>query len=103
MIRSVKTPGIHRAVAGTAAGLLAVAGVLTDGGAATADTTLTLRHPVMDTTHLSAPNADVPLGPGHPATPSWDRPRGVSATSMLMAGDSPGSRADNEPSGRIGI
>jgi len=52
VIRSVKTPGIHRAVAGTAAGLLAVAGVLTDGGAATADTTLTLRHPVMDTTHL---------------------------------------------------
>src|SRR5262245_36509229 len=57
--------GIRRAVAGMTAGLLAVAGVLASGGAASADTTITLRYPVTGTTHLATPNADVPLGPGH--------------------------------------
>jgi hypothetical protein len=65
MIRSVKTPGIRRALAGTAAGLLVVAAVLASAGAASADTTLTLRYPVTGTTHIATPNANVPLGPGH--------------------------------------
>jgi hypothetical protein len=52
-------------VAGTAVGLLAVVGMLTSGGAASADSTVTLRYPVTGTTHLATPNADVPLGPGH--------------------------------------
>jgi len=65
MTRSISITGLRRAVAGTAAGVLAVAAVLTTGGAASADTTLTIRYPVTGTTHLATPNADVPLGPGH--------------------------------------
>jgi len=65
MTRNIRITGLRRAVAATAAGLLAVAGALTSGGAASADTTLTLRYPVTGTTHLATPNADVPLGPGH--------------------------------------
>ena len=65
MTRSISTRGIRRAVAGTAAGLLAVATVLATGGTASADTFLTIRYPVTGTTHLATPNADVPLGPGH--------------------------------------
>lgn len=65
MTRSIRITGLRSAAAGTAAGLLAVAGVLTSGGAASADTTVTLRYPVTGTTHLATPNADVPLGPGH--------------------------------------
>jgi hypothetical protein len=65
MTRSIRTTGLRRAVAGTAAGLLAVAGVLMSAGAASADTTVTLRYPVTGTTHIATPNANVPLGPGH--------------------------------------
>jgi hypothetical protein len=65
MTRFIKIIGLRRAVAGTAAGLLAVTGVLMSGGSASADTTLTIRYPVTGTTHLATPNADVPLGPGH--------------------------------------
>ena len=65
MTRSIRMNGIRQAVAGMTAGLLAVAGVLAGGGAASADTTITLRYPVTGTTHLATPNADVPLGPGH--------------------------------------
>jgi hypothetical protein len=46
------------------AGLLALAGVLASTGTASADTIVTLRYPVTGTTHLAAPNADLPLGPG---------------------------------------
>lgn len=63
MIISVKTLGIRGAVAGSAAGLLAVAGVLTSAGAASADTTVTFRYPVTGTTHIATPNATVPLDP----------------------------------------
>jgi hypothetical protein len=65
MIRSVRTPGIRGALAGTAAGLLAVAAVLASVGTASADTTVTLRYPVTGSTHIATPNANVPLGPGH--------------------------------------
>jgi len=65
MSRSIGTAGLRRAVAGTAAGLLAVAGVLASAGTASADTTLTIRYPVTGTTHLTTPNGDVALGPGH--------------------------------------
>jgi hypothetical protein len=51
-------------VAGSAASLLAVSGVLASTGTASADTIVTLRYPVTGTTHLAAPNADLPLGPG---------------------------------------
>jgi hypothetical protein len=46
------------------AGLLTVAGVFASSGTASADTTITIRYPVTGTTHLAAPNADLPLGPG---------------------------------------
>jgi hypothetical protein len=70
MNRSIGITGLRRAVAGTAAGLLAVAGVLASAGAASAgaksaDTTLTIRYPVTGTTHLATPNGNVALGPGH--------------------------------------
>jgi hypothetical protein len=65
MNRSISTRGLRRAVAGTAASLLAVAGVLASSGPASADTTLTIRYPVTGTTHLATPNGDVALGPGH--------------------------------------
>jgi hypothetical protein len=58
-------PGIRKLVVGSAAGLLAVSGALASTGSASADTTLTLRYPVTGSTHLAAPNADLPLGPGH--------------------------------------
>jgi hypothetical protein len=64
MIRFMKTSGLRRAVAGSAATLLAVSGVLASTGTASADTIVTLRYPVTGTTHLAAPNADLPLGPG---------------------------------------
>ena len=64
MIKSVLRSGTRRAVIGSAAVLLAVAGVVASTGSASADTTVTLRYPVTGTTHLAAPNADVPLGPG---------------------------------------
>ena len=64
MTRSIRITGLRRAVA-VQRPAAAVAGVLTSGGAASADTTLTLRYPVTGTTHLATPNADVPLGPGH--------------------------------------
>jgi hypothetical protein len=60
----MKTSGLRRAVAGSAATLLAVSGVLASTGTASADTIVTLRYPVTGTTHLAAPNADLPLGPG---------------------------------------
>ena len=65
MTRCIRTTGLRRAVAGTAAGLLSVVGVLMSAGTASADTTLTIKYPVTGTTHLATPNADVPLGPGH--------------------------------------
>lgn len=65
MTRFIRVTGRRRAVAGTAAGLLAMAGAFTGGAAASADTTVTLRYPVTGTTHLATPNADVHLGPGH--------------------------------------
>lgn len=65
MIRPIRRSGIRAVVAGSAAGLMAIAGVLASGGAASADTTLTLKYPVTGTTHLAVPNADVSLGPGH--------------------------------------
>ena len=65
MISLINFTGVRRAVAGTAAGLLAAAWVLASAGTASADTTLTIRYPVTGTTHLTTPNGDVPLGPGH--------------------------------------
>jgi hypothetical protein len=64
VIRSVRGSRVRRAVAGSAAALLAASGLLASAGPASADTTVTLRYPVTGTTHLAAPNADVPLGPG---------------------------------------
>lgn len=64
MIRSIKASGIRRAATGSAAGLLALAGVLASTGTASADTTVTFKYPVTGTTHLATPNGDVSLGPG---------------------------------------
>jgi len=56
---------MRRAVVGSAAVLLAIAGVVASAGSASADTKITLRYPVTTgSTHLAAPNATVPLGPG---------------------------------------
>jgi hypothetical protein len=52
------------AVVTASAGLLAVAGVLASAGPASADTTLTVQYKVTGSSHLSAPNANLPLGPG---------------------------------------
>jgi hypothetical protein len=65
VIRSVMGSRMRRAAVGSAAALLAVAGVVASSGSASADTTVTLRYPVTGSTHLAAPNADVPLGPGN--------------------------------------
>lgn len=64
MIRSVLRPGFRRVAVGLAAALLAVTAVVASGGPASADTTVTFRYPVTGSTHLAAPNATVPLGPG---------------------------------------
>jgi hypothetical protein len=55
---------LRRTVMAASAGLLTVAGVFASAGPASADTTITIRYPVTGTTHLAAPNADLPLGPG---------------------------------------
>jgi hypothetical protein len=66
MFSAIKRSGIRRAVTISAAGVLTTAGVLASGvGAASADTTATLKYPVTGTTHLATPNGDVALGPGH--------------------------------------
>ena len=64
MIRSATGSRTRRAVLGAGAALLAVAGLVASAGPASADTTITLRYPVTGSTHLAAPNATVPLGPG---------------------------------------
>lgn len=55
---------MRRAAVGSAAALLAVAGLVASAGSASADTTIKARYPVTGSTHLAAPNATVPLGPG---------------------------------------
>jgi hypothetical protein len=65
MIRSIGTSRLRKAVVGSAAGLLAVSGILASTTGASADTTVTFRYPVTGTTTLATPNASVPLGPGH--------------------------------------
>lgn len=65
MFRVIKRSGIRRGVTISAAGALAMAGVLASGATASADTTATLKYPVSGTTHLAKPNADLSLGPGH--------------------------------------
>jgi hypothetical protein len=65
MIRSIGRSRLRKAVVGSAAGLLAVSGILASTTGASADTTVTFRYPVTGTTTLATPNASVPLGPGH--------------------------------------
>jgi hypothetical protein len=65
MIRSIGTSRLRKAVVGSAAGLLAVSGILASTTGASADTTVTFRYPVTGSTTLATPNASVPLGPGH--------------------------------------
>jgi hypothetical protein len=64
MTRSAQRTRIRRAVIGSLTALIAGCGVLASAGAASADTTVTLRYPVSGSTHLAAPNATLPLGPG---------------------------------------
>lgn len=64
MTRFTSMPEFRRSVAVSAAGLLALTGVLASTGAASADTTVTYRYPVTGSTYLAAPNATVSLGPG---------------------------------------
>jgi hypothetical protein len=68
MIRLTRNSGIRGAVAGSAAALLAVAGVLASSATASADTTATIKYKVTGSTHLAVPNADLTLGPGHLTT-----------------------------------
>jgi hypothetical protein len=65
MLRGMKSFGIRRAVAVSAAGALAVVGVVASGTAASADTIVTIKYPVTGSTHLAVPNANLTLGPGH--------------------------------------
>jgi hypothetical protein len=44
--------------------MLAVSGVLASAGAASADTTITVRYPVTGSTYIKAPNFTLALGPG---------------------------------------
>jgi len=62
--RSVISSGVRRAAIGCVASLLAVPGTVASAGPASADTTITVRYPVTGSTHLAAPNATLPLGPG---------------------------------------
>jgi hypothetical protein len=55
---------MRRTLVGSAAALLAAGGLIVSAGPASADTTVTLRYPVTGSTHLAAPDATVPLGPG---------------------------------------
>ena len=64
MIRSETGSGMRRTLVGSAAALLAAGGLIVSAGPASADTTVTLRYPVTGSTHLAAPDATVPLGPG---------------------------------------
>ncbi|HEY2442797.1 MAG TPA: hypothetical protein VGI31_06655 [Streptosporangiaceae bacterium] len=57
--------GLRKVAVGSAAGLLAVAGVIASTGSASADTSLTVKYAVTGSTNLAAPNASLPLGPGH--------------------------------------
>jgi hypothetical protein len=57
--------GLRKVAVGSAAGLLAVAGVIASTGSASADTNLTVKYAVTGSTTLAAPNASLPLGPGH--------------------------------------
>jgi len=54
----------RRVAVGSVAGLLALAGAGVSAAPASADTTITVRYPVTGSTHLAAPNATLPLGPG---------------------------------------
>ena len=60
----MQMPRIRRVVVGSVASMLAVSGIVASSGAASADTTVTARYPVTGSTHLAAPNANLPLGPG---------------------------------------
>jgi hypothetical protein len=64
MIRSIRPPRLHGAVAGSVASLLVLPAVLASAGPASADTTITVRYTVNGSTHLAAPNATLPVGPG---------------------------------------
>jgi hypothetical protein len=64
VIRSETGSGMRRTLVGSAAALLAAGGLIVSAGPASADTTVTLRYPVTGSTHLAAPDATVPLGPG---------------------------------------
>jgi hypothetical protein len=64
MTSFIRNSGSRRALAGAAASVLAVAGMLASAGTASADTTVTFKYPVTGTTHLATPDADVTLGPG---------------------------------------
>jgi hypothetical protein len=64
MTRSMRMLGLRSAAAGSAAVLLAAAGAVASAGPASAHTTITVRYPVTGSTHLAAPDATVPLGPG---------------------------------------
>ena len=89
MKRSIRMAGLRRVAAGSSAGLLVIAGVLASSGAASADTTVTLRYPVTGTTHLATPNADLPLGPGK-LTSTADLSTGA-ITARLKLPDATGS------------
>lgn len=64
-MRSIRMSGLRKVAVGSAAGLLAVAGVIASTGSASADTSLTVKYAVTGSTNLAAPNASLPLGPGH--------------------------------------
>jgi hypothetical protein len=83
MIRSIRTSGFRRVAIGSAAGLLALTGVLASTGTASADTTVTFRYPVTGTTHLATPNGDVALGPGRLRTTADLNTGAIKATLTL--------------------
>ncbi|MGH3159718.1 MAG: hypothetical protein ACRDNF_24530 [Streptosporangiaceae bacterium] len=83
MFRSVRTSRLRKAAAGSAAGLLALAGVLASTGTASADTTVTFRYPVTGSTELATPGASLPLGPGKLTTTADLNTGAITATLKL--------------------
>ena len=88
-MRLVSRPGIRRLMAGSMVSVLAAGGAVASAGAASAGTTITIRYPVTGSTHLAAPNADLPLGPGK-LTATADLTTGA-ITAALTLPDATGS------------
>lgn len=64
MVKLVRLPGPRRTAVTTAAGLLALFGIIASAGAASASTKIRATYPVTGSTYIKSPNFTLPLGPG---------------------------------------